>query len=92
MGEALNWTDVTSRGSIGGTLRFISSPFLLSRGPGALAIVWCTGDVGPSRVCFSQFLSGKGVVFSPTVWQGSRLLSGNKGAVFRPNSLARGMF
>ena len=30
----------------------------------------CTGDVPPSRVCFSQILSGKGAVFSPTVWQG----------------------
>ena len=33
----------------------------------------CTGDVPPSRVCFSQFRAGKGVVF-------------------RPNSLARGVF
>ena len=25
----------------------------------------CTGDVPPSRVCFSRFLSGKDVVFRP---------------------------
>ena len=57
----------------------------------------CTGDVLPSRVCFSQFLSRKGAVFSPTAWQRyvwgffSRFLSG-KGVVFKPNSLARGVF
>ena len=40
-------------------------------GGGALTIL-CVRDIHmpPSRVCFSQFVSGKGVVFSPTVWQG----------------------
>ena len=42
-------------------------------GGGGSGYTLCTGDVPPSRVCFSQFLSGKGVVF-------------------RPNSLARGVF
>ena len=84
-----------------GTLRFITSflkfPILLRKGPGGgggvggSGYTLCTGYVPPSTVCFSQFLSGKGVVFSPTVWQGSRFLSG-KSVVFRPNTLARGVF
>ena len=57
--------------------------------------ILCTGDVPPSRVCFSQFLSGKGAVFSPinslARVRFSRFRSG-KGVVFRPNSLARGVF
>ena len=44
---------------------------------------------------FSQFLSGKGAIFSPTCSLArvrfSWFLSG-KGVVFRPNSLARGVF
>ena len=60
---------------------FISEvPIFTEKGPGwgggGSGYTLCTGDVPPSRVCFSQFLSGKGVVFSPTVWQGSRFLSG----------------
>ena len=57
-------------------LHFWSSPFLLRRGRmggGGSGYTLCTGDVPPSRVCFSQFLPGKGVVF-------------------RPKSLARGVF
>ena len=57
---------------------------------GALAIFVYWGCAALKGI-FSQFLSGKGVVFSPTVWQGSRFLSG-KGVVFRPNTLARGVF
>ena len=80
-----------------GTLRFITSflkfPIFTEKGPGwgTGALALCTGDVPPPRVCFPQFRSGKGVLFSRTAWQGSRFLSG-KGVVFTPNSLARGVF
>ena len=37
---------------------------------GGSSYTLCTGDEPLSRVCVSQILSGKGAVFSPTVWQG----------------------
>ena len=76
MGEALNWTDVTSRWSIGErTVYYLISevPHFHGEGAGDSGYTSCTGDVTPSRVCFPQFLSGKGVIF-------------------RPNSPARGVF
>ena len=61
-------------------------------GGGGSGYTLCTGDVQPSRVCFSQFLSGKGVVSAQQCGKGHvRFLSG-KGVVFKPNSPARGVF
>ena len=59
---------------------------------GTLAILCVLGICHPQG-CFSQFLSGKGAVFSPTVWQGYVFqFLFRKGVIFRPNSLARGVF
>ena len=67
MGEALNWTDVTSHGA-SGTLRFITSflkfPIFTEKGPGwgvgALAIYFCV--LGMSRP--------QGYVFTIPIWEG----------------------
>ena len=42
-----------------------ATSFSLEWGGGGSGYTLCIGDVPPSRVCFSQFLSGKGVAFRP---------------------------
>ena len=74
-------TKTTGRPELGGPYLAWPDPLDMNTSPssaigytrargGSSSYTLCTGNVPPSRVCFSQFLSGKGAVFSPIVWQG----------------------